>query len=539
MAFKKKIASSLLVLTAMSSVLGTTALMGSWSSTDSSNKTINIDNKNVSKAIDVNLSGEGQEIIDASKYILDNITSAGIDMIKGGIATYAKTLTLDILKDYGFDFRDLSVKYLEQVISQLEEIRYKLDNMDQKIVEYNAQEVMNKLKDKLDKTENEYMSIAKGLFTLAKQEQSGEYSEVKMEELRKQYYDENLKDISVKDYDLLVNYVKDLAKSILEPNSSDTSQEHNLFYYYSLTLGKYDKWSYQEYKDRRAYIAYVSTMLLSAVNVAQFDMYYRSQGVSAATLDRYNEDMKEMAKAVNSVFAMFQAELKRLDEIDKVRIEDKTVTYLPTNKQYSTRMATLTFNPDDKVGNESRQAFLVANINICRGGYMDDGYAYQPDTNFISQVQSDFKSYASAYGNEDYSIVKYLKDAGFGANNQDLFDKAAGVYYGNADEITCDYLNHDEKLFADYIDLKGDKQSKNFYEVCCYHNWIGCISRTEFRNHDNNYYLCFMNPDQKTLDGCYKYCCFDQVVSTISDNLFYKVRHSWYSSIPAEVKDCW
>lgn len=526
MSLKKVVISTLLALSATAGVAGSGIAMSSCAA--------NIENNE-----DNTFNSDDTGIIDASKYILDTITEKGYNIITGGIETYAKNLVLNVLKDYGFDFRDQSIKYLEKVLEQLEVIKYKLDNMDKKMDEYNAQYYINNLTQKLKKTELEYMGIVKdGLWTIAQHEQSGEYSEEQLETERKQYYKDVLEKMKVSEYEYFPNYVSDLADYILNPNPGDLTK--NIFYYYGLTLGKYDKWTSQEYQNKRAYIAYLDTMLLTAVNVAKFDTYYRVQGKGEATVNTYKGYMDAMAAKVNKVNGVFQEELKRLDEIEKVRQEQKIITYLPTNTQYSTRLAALTYNPNDQTGElDSRQALMMANINVCRGGYMDEGYAYEPNRSIIDSVRNDYQVYVNSYGAKDYTLVKYLQDIGFYSKYQNLYDNAAGLYYGNTQAVDCGYLNHDTDLKTQYVDLNGNVQTKTVYQVCAYHSWIGTISRFEFRYCDDKYYLCFIKADQKYLDGNYRYNHFDTVGNSISNHLVYSVRHSWSTSLPVEVHDAW
>ena len=533
MKLSKKINTAFINLLALTGVVGTTIGMTSCASKKDDNTTTDTSTKMEYNSARDNIQESNVEIIDAAKYVLDNVTSAGVDMITGGITAYAKTFTLNILKDFGFDLRDTNIKYLERITEELKEIKYKLENMDKKMDEYNAQAIINALSTKLKKTEIEYMGFVKdGFWTIAQHEQSGNYTESELEAERLRYYKENLENMNVQGFDIFANYVTDLAQSILTPNQGDSSKD--IFYYYSYTLGKYDKWTTQEYKNKRAYIAYLSTMLLSAVNVAKFDIYYRSLDKSDATRNTYKGYMDEMAKNVNKVFEKFQTELKRLDAINKVKEEKNTITYLPTNKQYSTRMATLTYNPSDRQDNESRQGLLIANRTD--SGYRDYGYAYEPDKNLINSVTSDYKTFKNSYGGSNYTIVNYLKDAGFYANNQGLFDASSGLFYGDTSRNTCGTMDHDSEIYFNYINLNGDKIKKQCYGVAVYHNWIGIITRCEMRYHDTAYYLCFMNPEQTKLEGKYQDNYFDWVSSTISQNMFYSVYYESYTEIDAPVR---
>ena len=247
MKLSKKINTAFINLLALTGVVGSTIGMTSCASKKDENTTTDTSTKMEYNSARDNIQESNVEIIDAAKYVLDNVTSAGVDMITGGITAYAKTFTLNILKDFGFDLRDTNIKYLERITEELKEIKYKLENMDKKMDEYNAQAIINALSTKLKKTEIEYMGFVKdGFWTIAQHEQSGNYTESELEAERLRYYKENLENMNVQGFDIFPNYVTDLAQSILTPNQGDSSKD--IFYYYSYTLGKYDKWTTQEYK---------------------------------------------------------------------------------------------------------------------------------------------------------------------------------------------------------------------------------------------------------------------------------------------------
>ena len=477
-------------------------------------------------------------IVDASKMLLDKISSAGVDMIKGGIATYAKTFVINILNDYGFDFRDPTIRYLEKIEKEIQEIKYKVDSIDQKIEKYHAEDVLNNLQKKLSKTEIEYSGIVKnGLWTIAIDEASGSKGEKELEAERYQFYLDFLKDLKVDGFQCLANYVTDLAKTMTLPNTYEP--ENDIFYYYNLTLGQYDKWSVQSYKNRRSYIAYLDSILLTAANAAQFDTYYRVKDLGNPAKNTYKGYMDTMALEVNKANAMFQKELKRLDEYETLRKDKQTVIYLPNGKQYSSRLATLTYNHNDKVGDESRQALLKAVKGYGSRYYRESGFAYEPNKDIVNAIRNDFNAYAKNFGGKDYTLKDYLKNAGFYAKDENLFNNAAGMFYGDLSAEGCGYLNHDTKIYSTYINQKGESVRRQIYEVCIYHTWIGGLDHAELRYNCDDYFYCLMDPEQKYLDGQYDDNYFDRMTRTLSDALFYKDEYTSWCYTKAIVRDCY
>lgn len=486
----------------------------------------------------------GNEVEDATMYIVNKIITDGPSLITGAVTTYAKNMVINILNDYGIDFRDASIKYLERIENSLAEIKEKLNAIEKKQDIYQAQTILNnglyKMFTEINFTIKD--KVYGSLWELATLELEDKLSEEELEARRYEVYKALFKDYSFQANanglgleSTLVTYATQVAAAILTPNQADTSKD--IFYYYDLTLGQNDKWVGQQIKNRRAYIAYCTNMLLATVNLAEFDMHYRYEEKPAARAT-YDKELETMAQYVNAVGTKFQAELKRLDELEKKMKEDHITTYLPTNVEYSTRMATLTYNLNDKEGDQSRQSLLRAST-LCNN-YRDGGMAYHPDQNLIKNVVNDYKTYVGTYHLEDYTMNNYLKDAGFYANNEDLFDNAAGIFYGDLKVNGMGLFNHDTELTSAYYNNEGNYTTHPIYKVNCYHNWIGCINRVELVEKDFDYYLCFIDRDQTRLVGDFEIAYFDRETNIISRNLFYTdsigqtcVTRNFF------VQDCW
>ncbi len=485
------------------------------------------------------------EIEDATKYIINKLVTDGSKLVDGIVTGYEKTLVINLLKSFGIDIRDASIKYLERIENALSEIKEKLSIIEKKQDIYHAEEVLN---------ENLYKMFSNVQFNI-KDKVNGSLWDLAMLELDETIPEEEVEarryavyEAICKDYTLannanglgiettLVTYATQLADTILHPNQADKSKD--IFYYYDYTIGLNDKWTGQKIKNRRDYIAYCTNMLLATVNLAQFDMHYRYIEKPAAR-GTYDQQLKTMAEYVNAVGKKFQEELIVLDEQEKLMQEDHITTYLPTNTQYSTRMATLTYNPNDRVGDDSRQGLLRAALKY-NGDYKDYGMAYHPEQNILKYVANDYKDYITTYGDEDYTINKYLKEAGFYAVDQELFDNAAGLFNGNLYADGMGYLNHDTEVTATYYNQNGDYTRTPIYKVDCYHTWYGGVDHYDLQYKNFDYYLCFLKADQIHLNGDYEWECYDRLTNIISRNLFYKdygnplvVDNSYV------VHDCW
>ena len=433
--------------------------------------------------------------------VLDSVSSLGCQMICAATYVGAKYLVTSILKNYGVDIGEVSLQYLERIEGEIKEIQNQLNVISSNMDQYNAEDNLKNLYSYVNYASVDIMNEVKGgLFKLASMESDKNNSDEYLEQQKKNYYNTSLKDFKIEGTNI-ANFTTRFANTILTPVKSCPTND--LFHYYQLTNGKFDKWSTQSYKNRRNYIAYLDTLLLSCANLAIFDYQYRSEGMDEASKASNDQRISNMITAVNDVNGMFQKELQRLDGYKELQNKGELI-YLPTGKHFSSKMATLTFNHDDVerqlllkgVEQESNNLFTGRKKNLL--SYM---LTYQTTHKMVNDVVEDYKNYIKAYGLKDYTINQYLKDIGFSADRQDLFDKANGLYYGEVNIAYSGYLGDDLSIKAKFYDRNGDFQNKTQFFVSCKHKFM-IADEYVVDYSDQDYYLCFQNTDF-TLDGEY------------------------------------
>ncbi len=483
----------------------------------------------------------GDEIVNS---IIDSLISKGGELITGGIQTYAKSIVLNLLKECGFDFRDATTKTLEKIQEQLTVIEKKVDAMAAKQEQYQAEKILGDLLKAISVANNNYVGyVVDGLGDIANYENS-DMSEDEIEAKRKIYYDNTVSNLIING-NPFVTYVSDLADYILLPNQADRSK--TVFDYYTSTIGVYDTWSTLYLRNVKNFMAYLDSTLVTCANLAKFQMYYKALGMDSTTIKVYSGMMDTMAAKVNAVNALFKAKLDSLKELEDKKDAGINI-YMSTGKEYSTRMATLTYNVNDNDGNGDSRQGLLMDYYYYSDGTRGDAYKfameYVPDQDFVAKVASDFKTYAGAFCVSTYTIKDYLKYAGFYASNSDLFDKAIGLYNANMYADGAGFLNQDYTYSATYYNDAGEYTRKPIYQVDSYHNWNFDVTRTVFTQLDDSYYLCFATPDgdKQKLDGQYKDVYMKDVMSTVVDKVFYKKyfyditeanKTGWY------LHDCW
>ncbi len=460
---------------------------------------------------------DNQSLVDT---FIDSIISQNGELIKGGIGAYGKCVVLNLLKECGIDLRDATTKTLEQIQKQLDKIEQKIDAIAYREEQIHAEDVLNNLLNEFHAANINYIPFAvKSLGDIATAENDPEVSEEEAEQRRLAFYNNTARKLTI-DGRPLASYVTTLASYLIQPNPADRSKD--VFFYYEKTIGTTDVWSIQRYKNTRNFMAYLDSTLINCANLAKFQMYYLSQGKDSATLAAYVEMMNNMADAVNAAneyFYKVNESLKPIAENASKMIN----TYLPAGEQYSTRMATLTYNRNDVEGDDSRQALLMSYVNDSgRYGNHQAAYSYKPGL-IVNAVMNDFNPCSGAYCSSTYTIQDYLSYAGFFAKNDDLFQNAAGIFNGQFSTYRYGWLHDDKDYSITYYNQTGSFVRKNIYQLASYHSWTGRVNRTELRYLDDQYYLCFArgNEEGQKLDGGYEEVYMWDELFTVMNSCFF------------------
>ena len=487
--------------------------------------------------------------IEDDDFILDifnSLVSKGSSLVVDGIQTYSKTVILNLLKECGFDFRDATTKTLEKMTQQLNVIAAKIDALAEQQDKQYSESVLSKVLDKVK--EGQYYTsiyVLGGLSTLIDSENDPTKTEEEVEKERQAFYKNTLSKLTINGKPF-ASFVQETAEAVLQPNSADPSSD--IFTYYNKTLGVYNTWSSFKIANTSKFMAQILETLLACTNLAKFQLYYMALGKDAATIATYKRAMTEMVTMVNAVNEKFKNYLNNVLQplIDKK--EQGINVYMSTNKEYSFRMATLTFNVNDKENDDTRASLYMDYYTREDGKYGQNDsrvLQFKPDQNFLASVAKDYKTYAGAFYDPNYTMIDYLKSAGFHANNEELFDKAIGLYNANGYSDGSG-INYDDKaITSTYYSLQGDYTRSLVYKVDAYHNWNFDITDTVFHNCDNNYYLCFatFNDGKEVLDGTYETLYIGDSWYTLNKNL--PIRKYYYDAITNNrnntwyLHDCW
>ena len=276
---------------------------------------------------------------------INTIVSKGGEAITGGIQVYAKCIVLNLLKECGLDFRDATTKTLENIQKQLNIIETKIDAIAAKQAQYHAEDILNPILELFATANIRYMNYVSGsLAYLAELENDETLTEEEIEEKRVAAYNDGINKLFF-DGAPFATYVTTLADRVMKPNKTDARKD--IFFYYDETMGQYDKWDIQAYKNTRNFIAYLDSTLILLSNLAKFQIYYLAKDADTAMRKTYSQMIDDMAIAVNQVNASFAAKIQSMKSIQD-NWDRGLNRYIPTDKFYGTRMCTLTYNLEDK-----------------------------------------------------------------------------------------------------------------------------------------------------------------------------------------------
>ena len=441
--------------------------------------------------------------VEIAKWVADIIMDKGAELITGGLSTYGKTLVLNLLKECGLDLRDANTKSLERIEKQLEVLDNKLNAIAQQIEKEHSESVLSNVLERVSDTLENYSSYTvKGMQLLIDLEKDESISEADLEAKREQYYHDAIENLLINGLPI-ANEVINLADSILQPNRASGN---SIFYYYFNTIASTDVWSIQRMKNIKSFMAYIDSVLILTSNIAKFQMYYLAKDKGEIARGVYKDLMDRMAEKVNAVNLLFKNQLIAMQEYEDKASEGINI-YLPTNKEYSTRVATLTYNPyeEDVSATDSRAALLLGFNNWNRDDLGRYCFKYNPDQTTVNGVAQSFREYATSYCTKDYTIQDYLTYCGFSANNEELYKNAAGLYKGDFNYTDYGYLNDDHDYNIGYYNQRCEYATKKVYEVATYHKNLFEIDYADLRITDQSYYICFTTKlyNSDYLDGSY------------------------------------
>ncbi len=543
------------ILAAFGALLTGAGAVGISMKAMSNNDVTAIDNSNVSlvnnniRNFVVKVDGGKSASFDIASIILNGLQDGAGKLIGTGLYSLAQTGFNAILTQMGFDMRSVEEKGFDKLESQIDQLQKSLEkgigDIERKMVEIHNKDVMCGLLDKVKSVQTPIASKMAVLAEISRKELAKEdANEIKKE---KETFLKSLNELKFNKLseNNLWNATERLAESISEPYQVDKTL--GLFDLYEDTYGSIETWDYMTIAPRKQFIAYLGFIVNSLAQLAKLQAAYQMNQLKENDANRkdYENGVQAMVKAVTNVNNILKEELDKLAEIQKDHDEKHIMTHrdrvigkdgkltIKKGISVSTRLMPVTTGDNDD--NYISYDYTGKNLIEVQRGPDGQSWVYQnciytlncdAQKDLYKTVINEYKDYNASLGKtnfSDFTVKDYLLKAGFTCQNKEGFDKAKGFYKSidvNSHDGSRENFWRTDKcndLRVSYYDFsKADDSGKatSTYDTVNYYKsgWFSSGEWSVTKTSDfNNYYLTFLDADQKTILGDLKKTVIEKV----------------------------
>ncbi len=459
--------------------------------------------------------------------LIDAITAGGKSLISTVAAKAGSACFNLLLKAMGFDMRSVEEKKIDEVNAKVDVLQSTVqagfERVTRNQVRIHNEDVMNELLAKVNEVRSPILDKMLILADISAKELDETYDwetlTREQETLAKDLADLRFSTLSEND---IWYATENLANAILTPSYANVSVQ--LFDLYEETYGALETWDTMTVKPRREFIAYLAYLVNSMCQLSQISANYKISlyPEGDANIKGIESGVNRMIEAVGNLNEKFSEELKNLAEIQRQHDEDKIMVHrnrvadeygnlvVVKDDPISSRLMPVTTGESEYnyVSFEADDSPMMVNYTgynhfIYHLNGQEKGYLYQ-------NVVSEYKIYNASMGYTDYTtftVKDYLSSIGFNCNEIELYEKAVGFYgwIGHVIyEASGGVSNTFSKLAVAYFPFRTADQDGDVAEYDSVNYYLGWWSRSwtyERTDKFDNFYLCFVNADQKTLYG--------------------------------------
>ncbi len=470
-----------------------------------------------------------REVPGVFDFLVDSLVMSGKSMISSQVSSFGTALFNSLLSQMGYDMRSAEQKQLDNISTKLDELQGTVsrgfENVLRNQIKIRNEDVMERLLTQLQEVSGPVSSLIKTMSILRDMEASGEYT---AEELQPQM-EKFAKDCgALKFSSLTPNKVwyscKMLAENIIKPSKASGSVD--LWTLYEETYGSLETWDYMTIEPRTEFISYLAFVVNGMAQLSQVAASYEISLLPEgdANIATVTDGVDQMVVAVNALNERFQNELSALNAVKKKHDDNRMITHrdrtvdsvgnivITEGVTLSTRILPVT------TGNSSSNYLCFDHDEGRRESSTStqyDDYIYTLNSLSMEQVYAtvftEYENYClsigcSQYDYSTFSIKDYLAVCGFTCNKSEKenFLAAQGFYM----TMTCfkanlsDGRSYYTNLMCAYDDFAN--HSPSFKEIsmvladCSF--WTHAYTYSVTNMYDQ-WYLCFMEPDQKTICG--------------------------------------
>lgn len=470
--------------------------------------------------------------IDFASMITKGIQKGGTSLAGFAFKTAGKFAFNAIMSSLGIDVKFGKQQALNKIQKQLDglktELREGITDVKRTVKQVQHKNIMNDILTKLEIVQSPIAAKMATMIDISNKELDPSYDKKELESEKETFY-KGLGDMKFSKLDgiNLWNTTENLARSILVPFAPETSL--TLTDLYEDCYGANETWDYMTIAPRTKFISYVGTVVNSLANIALVKANYEMSKFKTgdSNLIDYQTGVTNMITAVDKLNAEFKTQLDKLSVIQKKHDEEHLITHrdlvvskdgdisYKEGRTVSTKLFAITAADND----DNYITYTHDDVTKYRApgftGPATINYNYTLDCtanrDLYKTVFEEFQTYKTKSGNKNLTMQEYLLKAGFTCDNKEGFNKASGFY------IRSDCSYHDYTKFGgfgskdNHSDLRAfyvDFKKKNFEEspgeiseVVEYTNgWFGILKyRGAKGDQVNNYYLVFVDKDQKTI----------------------------------------
>ncbi len=493
---------------------------------------------NTPKFANVDIKADASSGFDFSGMIVEGIKRGGINLIGMAGATLGKMAFNAILSNIGVDVRSAEQKSLDQIQSKLADLSNSLkegvSDIKRTVIQAQHKNIMNEILTKLDIIQSPIAAKIATMIDISKKELDSNYDKKELENEKETFYKglEDMKFAQLGGINLW-NDTENLAKSILAPFAPEKSL--GLTDLYEDCYGANETWDYMTIAPRIKFISYISTLVNSLAEIALIKANYDMSklGANDSNILDYTTGLKNMASAVNALNAEFKKELDGLEAIQKKHDEqhlithrdmvvnnDGSITYKEGRTLSTKLFAVTTADNDDNYlsyKHDEKNKAITVDFGLSGKQLVFANFIYTLDCtsnrDLYKTVFNEYNTYKNCLcddAKKSFTMQDYLIKAGFTCNNTDGFNKAKGFY----SRIDCSTRSHagtlgwsedtHNDLKAFYYDFKNPQFSETAGEISDVRGqrstWFSSTKHWyEKGDQADNYYLVFVEPNQKTI----------------------------------------
>lgn len=451
--------------------------------------------------------------------VLNLIAKKGAGIIKDNLPTVGDYLCAQIFDSFEIDYTDSYTKELSNVNKKLDEIEENLKEIIENQKKQVSQNTMIDFFNAVDVFSQTVYPIYAGYNNMIISEKEEKYSAEKAREQQQLFYENNLQSIlfgsSTSTGDLYLQLINLLNKVVI-PNR--TVESVTLLEHYHITYAHLWAFESQTFVPKKEFLGYVSTTILEGLVLYSFQNAYEIRKAEEAGNEVqkviYKERWKEIKSCSDKALKYLQDEINNINDKEKESFEKDTTLHYSTGTIVSRTLYS------GKVRSASDRYYSYASST-----YADRlkskiivKYVTLNNEKFIKQVQNEYLAHLKNYKKDSkYTIVDFLKDAGFSCDNWDcigLYMSQSYKHEGNT--FTTEYFN----FYVNHVNLYGKTINEQWvilkYEVLS-------VPIPKYYDYEKQNYLGFVGVDGYLIGS------FEQIYSDIGSGN--KVVDKIYSAV--------